>query len=316
MAAGAQIRGALPMELAPGPLAPELKQNIRLLGMLDLSPFKERIPALVELSGLAWDADEKVLYAISDRGYLIHLKPHFADGRLADVTTVAHYALRNRHGQPLKGKAADAEGLTAVNQANAIPGDTHLLIAYERQHRIDAHRPDGTYLHAHRLPPALSAAGAYRSRNKGMEALAVHPQLGLAAAPEWPLRGTADTHNTLYFADGTTIALPRLDARNAGLVAMEALPDGRLLILERAHSWLTLTLIVTLRISEPVLKPMNSKPMNSVPSREVARFDSALGWRVDNFEGLSRHEDNKFFLVSDDNGSGLQKTLLLYFEIP
>jgi hypothetical protein len=36
---------------------------------------------------------------------------------------------------------------------------------------------------------------------------------------------------------------------------------------------------------------------------------------VDNFEGLSRHQGAKFFMVSDDNFNALQKTLLVYFEL-
>jgi hypothetical protein len=36
---------------------------------------------------------------------------------------------------------------------------------------------------------------------------------------------------------------------------------------------------------------------------------------VDNFEGIAHHRDNRYFLVSDDNNSALQSTVLVYFEI-
>ena len=80
-------------------------------------------------------------------------------------------------------------------------------------------------------------------------------------------------------------------------------------MLERAHSWLTLTVIISLKITQPL------RAEGITPTHEIARFDSGLGWRVDNFEGLTQHRERHFFAVSDDNRSGLQKTLLLYFEL-
>jgi len=45
--------------------------QIRLLGSLLLSGS----PDLSELSGLTWDEDEEILYAVTDRGLLLHLRP-------------------------------------------------------------------------------------------------------------------------------------------------------------------------------------------------------------------------------------------------
>ena len=50
-------------------------------------------------------------------------------------------------------------------------------------------------------------------------------------------------------------------------------------------------------------------------AREIAVFDSSEGWNVDNFEGLTRHQGRRFFMVSDDNGKAIQRTLLVYFEV-
>ena len=52
-----------------------------------------------------------------------------------------------------------------------------------------------------------------------------------------------------------------------------------------------------------------------VQTREIVRFDSSKGWRLDNFEGLAHYRGRRYFMVSDDNRSPLQKTLLVYFEI-
>ncbi|HCB12317.1 MAG TPA: hypothetical protein DEP36_01915, partial [Gammaproteobacteria bacterium] len=38
-------------------------------------------------------------------------------------------------------------------------------------------------------------------------------------------------------------------------------------------------------------------------------------WLLDNFEGLTRYQDQRFFMISDDNCSAWQSTLLVYFEL-
>jgi hypothetical protein len=47
----------------------------------------------------------------------------------------------------------------------------------------------------------------------------------------------------------------------------------------------------------------------------VARFDSGEGWVINNFEGLTRTQGNRFFMVSDNGGMQLLPTQLLYFEL-
>jgi hypothetical protein len=47
----------------------------------------------------------------------------------------------------------------------------------------------------------------------------------------------------------------------------------------------------------------------------VTTLDSDQDLHIDNFEGLARHRGNRFFMVSDDNGVFIQRTLLLYFEL-
>ena len=112
--------------------------GIRLLGVLRLPATTEAGQTLGGLSGLAWDEDEGLLYAVSDRGQLFHLRPVFIDGKLIDVEILAAYPLRNGKNQALKGIWADAEGLVAVNGDNGIPGDGTLIVSFEWRPRLSA----------------------------------------------------------------------------------------------------------------------------------------------------------------------------------
>jgi hypothetical protein len=51
------------------------------------------------------------------------------------------------------------------------------------------------------------------------------------------------------------------------------------------------------------------------PARLLAFMKSSEGWTLDNFEGLTHIKDNIYMMVSDDNGSFLQKCIVVLFEI-
>jgi hypothetical protein len=68
---------------------------------------------------------------------------------------------------------------------------------------------------------------------------------------------------------------------------------------------------ISLRLTQ-LSKPQTTSPL--VVS-DVAIFQSDQGWLLDNFEGLTRHRALQFFIISDDNCSNLQSTLLVYFEL-
>ena len=90
------------------------------------------------------------------------------------------------------------------------------------------------------------------------------------------------------------------------VVAMEALPDGRVIVMERAWHSIWYPLVITLKEAE-------FEGDEGISQRTLARLSSSDGWMLDNFEGLTRHRDNRFFIVSDDNGESYQRTLLFYF---
>lgn len=281
----------------------------RVLGALVIPSRTIDGQRLASLSGLAWDDDDGILYAVSDKGQLFGLRPEFRNGRLIDIGLVSHAALLDpATKKPVRYRRSDAEGLDIVNGRNGRKGDAGLIVSFEGQPRLARHRPDGSVSAEIPLSAPLNDINRYRY-NKMLEATCLHPREGVLVAPEAPLNGE---HNAprLYRADARSWKLP---PTRGAIVALECLPDGDVLIMERDYSPVLLHIVVTLRR----LKLHRPVPFDQQPDSEiVAVFDSHDGLNLDNFEGLARHRGNRYFMVSDDNDTLLQRTLLVYFEIP
>ncbi|MEN8176458.1 MAG: esterase-like activity of phytase family protein, partial [Pseudomonadota bacterium] len=209
-------------------------------------------------------------------------------------------------GKPLKGRWRDAEGLTLRHGANGVGGDTRLLVSFEQHPRLVAYGPQGKFLEALALSPELAKVENYRGPNNALETLVLHPQWGLITAPELPLRSDSEGQISLVGAGDRRWRYPLADRRGSALVAAETMDNGNLLIMERA--WVSVWIPLVISFSEVALKDEGAL----VVHRRIP-LDAGEGWRLDNFEGLARHRENRFFMVSDDNGSEMQRTLLAYF---
>jgi hypothetical protein len=90
------------------------------------------------------------------------------------------------------------------------------------------------------------------------------------------------------------------------------LPSGDLLVLERKFSWLA---GIGIRIRRIALKSVAPGAVVDGPSI----FDADLGHEIDNMEGIDAHVtdegDTVLTMVSDDNFSMIQRTLLLQFRL-
>jgi hypothetical protein len=302
--ATADQRLGSPLRLHSDGRLSEQHGDIRLLGALTLSGM----PELAELSDIAWDQDEQTLYAVSDRGLLLHLQPVFERQRLVDVLMRGFYPLKDAKGRRLKGAHADAEGLVIEKGNNGIRGDSRLTVSFERKHRIAHYAPDGSFIAAVKLPADLDNPRFYRGDNKGMEALGLHPDFGYLSGPERsrqggdiPIYSIAQGHRWHYSPA----------VRYGALVALENYDGDRLLVLERAFKSLLDPLVITLS-----LLPINAANRETVPPpQRIASFDSTRGWLTQNLEGLARHHGHRYFMVSDDNGESYLQTQLIYFEV-
>lgn len=292
-----------PIQLSDQVAMNDRYMQVRLRGALRLSA----VAGIEELSALAWDADEQLLYALSDNGYLLHLHPVLVDDHLADLLLLSMVPLRDSRGRELSGHSRDSEGLALEHASNGLPGDSRLLISFERRNRIGRYDADG-YWHGYvPLPEPLNKAEFYNSFNQGLEALTIHPELGLLTAPE-------------QFSDRQPIPLFDLVGhswlyqpieRNGALVALEALPTGDVIAMERAFTSPLVPWVITLSRINPTRSNSGQILVNEI----LLRFDSGEGWRTLNFEGLTAHRDGRFFIVSDDGGNAWQSTQLIYFEL-
>jgi len=288
--------------------------QIRLHGAVQMNhPVVNGIET-ASLSGLAWDEDEQILYAISDMGELFHLRPIIQNHVLKDVEVLKAYVLTDTEGKKLPKDSTDSEGLSLLNGNNGVKGDSELIISFERKPKITRVRPDGMQLDEYTLPETLQNSKLYVNNNKMLESVTLHPEFGILTAPEYPLKNFPQDKITVFSLDGQQWQFPRHTAPNSAVVAMEALADGSLLVMERAYVSPLLPLIMSLRQVE--LKHCVDCEAGENPVQDIAIFNSALGWHVDNFEGLTHHQGSFFFMVSDDNNNRItQKTLLNYFEM-
>ncbi|MCB1860001.1 MAG: esterase-like activity of phytase family protein [Gammaproteobacteria bacterium] len=293
-----------PIDLSDQYRAGDDFMGIRLLGALELKGNN----LLSELSGLAWDEDEGILIGVTDRGFLLHLKPEIRDGLLTGMELLRHFPLRNREGKRLSKLDSDAEGLVVIGGNNGRSGDSRLIISFETRNRIVRFTPEGILEAELPLPAPLRARRFYSEPNKGLEAVAMHPSLGLLTGPEISKRSGPIP---IFGAEGRRWYYQPFELDGA-MVALETAPDGDgVLLLERAYSFPFAPWVITLSRIHPEVDNGGSL----LTAQQLLRFVSNQGWRIQNFEGLTHHRNNRYFMVSDDGGLVYLQTQLLYFEI-
>lgn len=266
---------------------------------------------ITELSDLAWDKDEQLLYVVSDQGLLYHLKLDLSDNTLKTVDIVFATRLKKKRGIPFQGKFTDAEGLTLQNGANGKKGDSQLIISFENKPRIDNYSPSGHFISKVKTVKKLHKRKYFRHNNKALESVTIHPKFGILTAAEKPLKENPLNKQTLYSSTGKEWHFTASNTKNSSITALEVLANGDVLILERAYNGLFSPIVISLR----QLHITSCKNQKLCDTSLVTRFDSSDGWALDNFEGLTYIRDNQYLMVSDNNNNPFQKTILVLFEV-
>ena len=246
------------------------------------------------ISDLAY-SKKRGLYALSDFGNLFKLELKLNNRKIDSVELLEAYVLRGKKGKALKKKKSDAEGMVMTQEG--------LLISFERDPKISLYDFTGHKIKNLTLNEELIDIKNYQKKNKALEALTLHPKFGIISSPEIPLKNEDKNYHSLYSLNKKW----RFKA-SYKITSMQLLKDNNLLVLERNFSYLK---GYTIRLSKVYLN--NCKDI--CKSEELATLKSSEGWNLDNFEGLTYLGEDLYLMVSDDNGSLFQKTLLVLFEI-
>lgn len=280
---------------------------VQILDCLDVEKLVEPASNL-ELSGLAYEADENILYAIGDDATLIRLAVQFSGDTLLTVKWLDSGHLLDADGNPLQGIAADSEGLAAQGHNDGVLGNTVLWVSFERKVRVCRYHTDGSLIDCPALPPQLSELGNYSKPNSALESIAYKLGIGAVVAAERPLAGdlgTAGWHS-IFALDGGWQRRVKASNNDAALTAIEIMPDGSLLALEREYSWWRLVAHSTLLLY----------PAASLDDTAMVLLSYQAGsLPVGNFEGLTMRDPGHVFMVSDDNRMPITASWLLYLSL-
>ena len=262
-----------------------------------------------ELSGIAWDEDEQLLYAVSDKGRIIHFKLTLDKGKVQQLVPLQSMRLKDESGTKLEKHAANAEGLAITNGANGIKGDTELLIVFESEPAIARFTPQGRRVGSLVVPAPLRSVENYSKPANGLESIAVHPLLGVLTAPEEPLAGQDTALHTVYRLEGPGITFQAHALGNGNIKALEVLSDGRLLVLERLNLKAEQRRVTAVRLVDPA----SCRPANTCLVFDLAPNSAALPDA--NFEGTARIPGDLFAAVSDDKMGEERRSLFVVYRL-
>ena len=281
-------------------------KSIKILDQKKLSYTRLQGSKFAELSDVTYDAKTQTLYLVSDKGLLFSFNAHFSD-KIDMLIPMRATKLKNKKGKRLKKWKRDSEGMT-------LDGKGRLLISFEGKAKIGWFHKNsekyGKLIRKYTLPKELKKIKNYRSKNKSLEALAWHPKYGVLTATEWPLKRDHKKRQTLYALSGKRWHFKAEPEGKSGLVAMEVMDDGNVLVMERSYTGLLNPFIVTLK---KVYIDRCKKGL--CETKIMVKMSNHKGWELDNFEGLARVGKNRYVMVSDDNENFFQRTLLIYFEV-
>jgi hypothetical protein len=276
------------------------------IGGLDLtSSYRE----FGGISALRMLADGEAFVAVTDRGRWLTGRIVYEGERPVGIADSAMAPILAGDGRPITAHGMyDTESLTA-------DGGT-FYVGLERVHRalkFDFGRL-GVRAPGERLP--MPAEVASLPANKGLETL-VHVPAGHALAGTLIAvseRGLDRGGNIkAWLVGGPTpgpFAVKRRDDFDISDGAL--LPGGDLLLLERRFSWTSGIAVRLRRVPAGAIRP------GAVVDGPVLMF-ADMGYQVDNFEALGVHRnvagDTVLTLMSDDNFSVIQRTLLMQFRL-
>jgi hypothetical protein len=261
------------------------------------------------LSGIRLDPKGERFISFSDKGTWFTGRIVYSGREMTGLADVEAAPMLGPDGKPITTRGwFDSESI-------ALDGE-FVYIGLERVNKVLRFDFGKGFTRATAEEIPLPKAASKLPFNKGLEALVMVPK-GLPLAGTLIAiseRGLDPQGNLIAFLVGGKTPGQFAVRRTQNFDVSDAvlLPSGDLLILERKFSWLTGMVVRIRRI-----------PLASVAPGAIvdgpAIFDADLGEEIDNMEGIDAHVtpegDTVLTMISDDNFSLLQRTLLLQFTL-
>jgi hypothetical protein len=264
------------------------------------------------LSGIDFMPDGTLL-AVADTGFWFSARPVESEGRLTGLLDGRMARILNKAGRPVASKTqGDAEGLRIA----ARGGQLEALVSFEQRNDVRrfAVTPDlaRALPESVRLPKWVSGI----SFNGGLEAVAIAPEDGpfsgaIALVTEHSL-DKAHNHRGWIIGGRRAGAFSVRRSDEFDITDAAFLPNSDLLLLERRFSFST---GVGMRIRR--IAAADLRPGATVEGRVLIEAD--MRFQIDNMEGMAvrpgPNGETLITLLSDDNQSMLQRTILLQFAL-
>lgn len=261
------------------------------------------------ISALRVQPDGGHFIALSDRGHWLRGRIVYARSAPAGIADAEMAPMLSTDGRPLTARGwYDTESLADDSGT--------LYVGIEGVHRIVKFNYGKDGLRARGAPIPVPAEFKSFPSNQGLEALAMVPKGqplagALVAITELALDPAGNIKG--FLLGGPTpgaFSVKRSDEFSVTDCAF--LPGGDLLILERRFSWLRGAAVRIRRFAAADLKPGAVLVGDELLFADVRQ-------QVDNYEALAVHRtaagETVLTLMSDDNFSPLQRTLLMQFTL-
>ncbi len=252
------------------------------------------------LSGLIITRDGSTLVAISDRGWWYRARIAYDQGgNLASINGAELLPIRSVNGQSVgAGDWSDAEALLRLPSGE-------LVVAFERRHRL--WRYSG--IHSSARPTPARSIFSDLPHNRGIEALAM---LGEGRSLALAESGPSNSSLSAWILKGKKAEVLHYPYdgyfRPSDAVRID---DQRILVLERGY-----TKARGVRARLMLLHVRTVKAGAHLQPLTLIELGAPIP--LDNFEGLAARAGPSgallLYLLSDDNYSPRQRTLLLMFE--
>ena len=263
-----------------------------------------KLSGLHSLSAIRFLPGGERFIAVADDGQWIDGEiTRDSRGRLSGVADVTVTPMKNANGVHAKKVAMDAESMTIK--------DGRILVGFENMHRIDQYPLKGHDGATAKPGPDFLIPRHEMRANGGLEAMATNADGRTVVVAEKSIDSDGNLFAAIISGPGKgifkVVKNQEFDVTDAAF-----LPDGDLLLLERRFSLLGGIGMRIRRISADDIHP------GAVVDGPVIMQASGLN-RIDNMEGLDviPMPDGSLHLIiiSDDNDSVLQQTLMLEFRL-